>query len=927
MTNRFSLLAASASAFALLATAPAFAQDTDDDVIIVSATKRNTTLQETPVAVTVTTSDVIEKAQILDIKDLQTVVPTFRVSQLQNAGNTTLSIRGLGNGGNNIGIEPSVGLYIDGVYRSRAAAQIGDLPKLERVEVVSGPQSTLFGKNAPVGVVSIVTAKPEYETTGFVEAGIGNFDQLYARGYITGGISDTFAVSLGGGFQVRDGYFEPAEGTGGGDFNDLDRFNVRAQALWEPTDDFSARVIWDSSTLDENCCGVATAIVGPTAGIVNALGGSVPSQSGDPFDFTTAVNVAQTNEIDDSGFSLQVDWDVDVLGGATFTSITANRKNSYDYFGDSDFTSLELLEDTFQFVDIDTFSQEFRLASNNDGRLSWLIGGFYSNEDIEQESGLDYGSDLRAYIDALASIDTDPTSPTVGIPLTFVSGPTASPLFDIEQAFGFAEGTFFGDDVRIEETFTQDNESWSIFGSVDFDVTDRLTITLGGNYTDDSKRVTASTVNNDVFSDLTLTGAQGTALIAPGVLPGVTDAVTADLFVNGNGAPGDADFVPSFEAALMGLPFTPENLALAETGALGPEAQGFVAGVRSGAAAAAGPIAQGIAAGLAADEVNGPLAGLLALQFQPQFLSFPNAVEDGRTDDTEFTYSVKGSYEVNDNFNAYVGYSTGFKASSFNLTRDARPFLADGPALEAAGLLPNNFTPATGRNFGTRFSGPEEIELIEAGLKAKFDWGAFNIAVFDQTVENFQSTIFQGTGFVLANAGEQSTRGIELDSTFTPVDGLTLGVSGIWQDPEFDDFTGAPVIVGGELDLADGVADGVGDLSGTQPAGINELAVTLQAQYEFVLSDSIDAYVRGDWQYEDEVQVVNNIAGVLRDTSVFNAALGFTLDESLDIRFWGRNLTDHETFTSAFPGVVQAGTVNAYPNQPRTYGVSVRKNF
>ena len=180
MTNRFSLLAASASAIALLATSPALAQDNDEDVVIVSATKRNTTLQETPVAVTVTTSDVIEKAQILDIKDLQTVVPTFRVSQLQNAGNTTLSIRGLGNGGNNIGIEPSVGLYIDGVYRSRAAAQIGDLPKLERVEVVSGPQSTLFGKNAPVGVVSIVTAKPEYETTGFVEAGVGNFDQFYA---------------------------------------------------------------------------------------------------------------------------------------------------------------------------------------------------------------------------------------------------------------------------------------------------------------------------------------------------------------------------------------------------------------------------------------------------------------------------------------------------------------------------------------------------------------------------------------------------------------------------------------------------------------------------------------------------------------------------------------------------------------------------
>ena len=417
MTKTTTLLAASASAFALLATAPAFAQDADDDVIIVSATKRDTTLQETPVSVQVTTADVIEDAQILDIKDLQSVVPTFRVSQLQNAGNTTLSIRGFGNGGNNIGIEPSVGLYIDGIYRSRAAAQIGDLPNLERVEVVSGPQSTLFGKNAPVGVVSIVTAKPEFETSGYIEGGLGNFDQNYVKGYITGGITDTVAISLGGGYQLRDGYFEPAEGTQGGDFNDIDRFNIRAQALWEPTDTFSGRFIVDRSTLEENCCGVATAVVGPTAAIVNALGGQIPTPN-DPFSLETAVNRPTDNEIDDGGWSAEFNWDVDLLGGVTFTSLTSDRGNTYDFNSDSDFTSLELLENTFQFVDIDTFTQEFRITSNNPGRLSWLVGGFYQDETIDQDSGLDYGSDLRAYIDALASIDADPNSPTFGVPLT-----------------------------------------------------------------------------------------------------------------------------------------------------------------------------------------------------------------------------------------------------------------------------------------------------------------------------------------------------------------------------------------------------------------------------------------------------------------------------------------------------------------------------
>ena len=137
----------------MLAASPAFAQSSFEDEIIVTATKRATTLQDTPVAVTVTTADVIEKARILDLNDLQSVVPTLRVSQLQNSANTSLSIRGFANGTNNIGLEPSVALFIDGVYRSRAASQIGDLPVLERIEVLSGPQSTLFGKNASAGVV------------------------------------------------------------------------------------------------------------------------------------------------------------------------------------------------------------------------------------------------------------------------------------------------------------------------------------------------------------------------------------------------------------------------------------------------------------------------------------------------------------------------------------------------------------------------------------------------------------------------------------------------------------------------------------------------------------------------------------------------------------------------------------------------------
>jgi len=196
------------------ATTPAFAQDSisaDDAVgadsvdtvdygndIIVTASKRSQTLQDTPVAVSVTSAADLENSQIRDLIDLQSSVPSLRVGQLQSSANTNFIIRGFGNGANNPGIEPSVGVFIDGVYRSRSAAQIGDLPNVERVEVLRGPQSTLFGKNASAGVISIITRKPQFEFGGSLEASYGNYDAFVVKGDVTGPITDTIAFSIGG---------------------------------------------------------------------------------------------------------------------------------------------------------------------------------------------------------------------------------------------------------------------------------------------------------------------------------------------------------------------------------------------------------------------------------------------------------------------------------------------------------------------------------------------------------------------------------------------------------------------------------------------------------------------------------------------------------------------------------------------------------
>jgi len=495
---------------------PAVAQVQDE--IIVTATKRATTLQDTPVAVTVTTADVIEKAQILDIKDLQSVVPTFRVSQLQNSANTSLSIRGFGNGGNNIGIEPAVGVFIDGVYRSRAAAVIGDLPKLERVEVLSGPQSTLFGKNASAGVVSVVTAKPEFDTSGYVEAGIGRFNQVYGKAYITGALSENMAISVGGGIQQRDGYFENLAQAD--DFNEIDRFNLRSQLLWQPSDTTEFRLIVDHSQIDENCCGTGVVRDGPFAAgqpnvgdIIRSLGANQPSGD-NQFSYETYANSNSQNEIEDRGISLEGKFS---FGDWNLTSITAFRKNDSDYGSDSDYNSLEFLENVFQFVDIETFTQELRLDTSFGDKVDLLLGAYYFDESITQDSGIEYGQDTRRYIDLLAG--------------------GASTLNGVEDALGFSRGTFFSDDTLINETFNQDDKAYSLFGQMDFEATDRLTATVGLNYTSDKKKVSGSSVNNDVFGNLSLNGADGRQVLVAGGLASNFGAFSQSCIDPSTGAP------------------------------------------------------------------------------------------------------------------------------------------------------------------------------------------------------------------------------------------------------------------------------------------------------------------------------------------------------------------------------------------------------
>jgi outer membrane receptor protein involved in Fe transport len=790
--------------------------------IVVTATKRASTLQEIPIAVSVTTADTMEKANILDINDLQSVVPSLRVSQLQNSTNTNFVIRGFGNGANNPGIEPSVGVFIDGVYRSRSAASISDLPKLERVEVLRGPQSTLFGKNASAGVISVVTAKPSGEKYGKVSATVGNFGAFQASGYYENALSDTAAFSISASTNTRDGYVTNL--TSGAELNDRDRQAFRAQLVMSPGDNTEIRFIADYDTIDELCCATVNLLAGPTLPAINFAGGTLVAN--DPEALTTYGNSDTFNELDNSGISMQIDHDFENIA---LTSITSFRKvDSYSNI-DADFTSADIIQNDIS-TEIDTFSQEIRLASTNGDKVDWMIGGYLFDESVDYVNNLPFGDGYRRYLDAISF----------------------GGVSTIEGILGLPFGTFGNPNSGVREVSTLENDAISLFGSLDFHISDRLTATVGLNYTKDEKAATTTQTDRDLFSSIDLVQLGG-ALIAGGLIQ---------------------QGVPAAQAAA-------------------------------------------IAASLANTSAN-PLLPLQPVQFLPPFVDFPNAVEDGKTDDDELTYNIRLAFDVNDNVNAYIGMSTGFKATSWNLSRDSRPFPSDIGALTAAGHRQPNLVA------GTRFAGPEEAEVVELGVKASFDRGSFNLAIFDQSIKGFQSNVFTGTGFALASAGEQSTKGLEFDLRFFPTESLELTLAGTFLDPKYDSFERAGFVAQtGEFF----------SLTGRQPAGINETSMSAGATYSFMLGNN-DAYVRADYFYEDTVPIGDVTPSATTDVSVFsrdsrnlNISAGMTTGNGLSLQLWARNVTDHVSLISAFPSVAQSGSFSGYRTQPRTYGLTVSKEF
>lgn len=866
---------AQAAAEAAAANPPAAQDSSAGNAIVVTATKREQTLQNTPVAVTVTTGDTIERAEIRDLNDLQEVVPSLQVGQRQSVANTNFFIRGFGNGANNVGIEPSVGVFIDNVYRSRTDSQVSDLPDVQRIEVLRGPQSTLFGKNASAGVISITTKKPSFDFGGEGELTYGNYNTFIGKGYVTGPVAQYVAVSLAGGFDSRDGFYKDL-GTGHRE-NDRNRWFLRGQVLFDPGTNITVRLIGDYDRIDENCCAVVNLQSSSATAALMALGGKV-NPPADKFKDYVYYNDDSTNDIRNWGGSGQLDWD---LGAAKVTYIAAYRRTRAITNQDPDFTSADLIYPNFQDLKLRSITQELRLTGKLANRVNWLLGAFYINENIHQVNTLHYASQFRPYANLL------------------IQGATGGALDvpTLEATFGALEGNpakylgqFFANGQGFSEQYLLRSEAISLFGQGDIELAHGLTLTLGGNWTDDRKNLFTDVSSSDVFSNINLDAPQYApfrqALLYQGAL---AVGVGTALGLNG-----------------------PANLQQIQTLALAnPAAYAFIS-AQSTAYANAN----------ANNPAANPLAPLRTLQFLPPFQNVPNPVEPGRTHDSKFTYTIRLAYDIDSRFNVYASYATGFKASSVNLSRDSRPSMHDWILLEQQGLAVNNLT------YGSRFAGPENARNLEFGLKADIGWLSANLAVFDETIKGFQSNLFTGVGFALLNAGKESTRGVEFESTATFA-GLTLNAGVTYLDPKYDSF----------------VNSSVGNLSGTRPAGIPKWTVLLGAQYQAPLGKGY-LVPRVSYLYQSDTQLVEGLPGFLvrgpdgsiidasaaiaaakpfrREVNDVTASLGYEMDNGVTIEVWSHNLLNNRNILTIFDAVAQPHAVSGYPNDPRTYGITAR---
>jgi outer membrane receptor protein involved in Fe transport len=682
----------------------------DEGDIVITAQGRAQVLQDVPLAVSAVSAETLQNSGANDIRQLNQLAPSLLVSSTGSEANGSARIRGIGTVGDNPGLESSVAVFVDGVYRSRSGVGLNELGEIERIEVLRGPQGTLFGRNASAGLIHVISKKPNMNAfEGFGSLTYGNYDHIRADAGITGPIGDTLGFRLDGVYARRDGFYKDVNNDRR--VNDRDRMFVRGQLMFQPNADLSVRLIGDYTNRKEACCGAvyigrdfnplignlnepATPLLQPGAApartndqgnnIINVLRdlGTPLVAFNDPFSRNIYVTPGRTYEGKTRDWGLSGEVNYDLGANASLTSITAYRDYRSGQPGDIDYSPVDILyrspvngglERRFK-----TFTQELRLQGNafND-KLDWLVGAYYADEALTVTDNLRFGAQYGRFATCrllsgtgLAGFYSPATpgciSPTgravIGgalapaVPSPF--GP-AGPL--ILAAFDRLEG--INDRGSTLDTYRQDSRNYALFTHNIFHLTDKLALTVGLRYTNEKKELKA-TFGNDNVACQQQQGALLPLLANPGLAP--------------------------LASGLIGLACQGNSTA----------------------------------------ELNGV------------------SISDERNED-EFTGTGILSFKPNRDLMVYASYSRGYKAGGFNLDRSALK----------APVLPFAATPGGAQALvGNLQFDPEINTAYELG--AKFSRGplTLNAVLFRQDFKNFQLNTFNGTVFLV-----QTVNGCNVD--------------------------------------------------------------------------------------------------------------------------------------------------------------------
>jgi len=901
--------------------------------IVVFAQKREQNVQDVPVAVSALSGTYIEDAGIKDVFDMQQNVPGLIVGQSQTTTTSNFSIRGIGTSSNNFGLESSVGLYVDGIYRSRQNSMVSELIDMEMIEVLRGPQGTLFGKNTPQGAISMRTVRPDPDdNNAFIELTGGDLGLVRLAAASSFALSDNTAMRATLYANQRDGYVSDVS-FGSDVLNDRDRYGVRLQLYSEPTDALDIRIIADYSEVDEVCCvglsqvdgifakdyidpvGNAATLgleLGPDAfswilggtvftdmtdssplanGLTWADGqqimagthaalvaqGLIPPGvgpgtfvNGTPFDsYMTALNELPRSQSEDAGLSVELNYAFD--NGMTLTSISAFR--SFDTIDsiDADFTDVPALQRINE-AQQSSFSQELRIAKDFDNGANFVAGAYYWTQDLDNQKQTNGLPALNGFIGLNEQL----------LILAELLVDTASLLSGgaLPPAGVAFPSTLLGDasDTFSFDSMTQEHDSWAVFGQFDFPLGDNFIVTLGARYTEEEKTMVGS------FTQ----GAQGPPIdLDAAALVGCQ----IDISV---GVPNQ-----EFQDICAGLRFL--------------ESQGAVFPVSPSAPFnPADPVAQAIMMPFWSD-------GWGTYRFPPLA---PRGNLNEFLDDDQITGTVKFSWLPNDTSLIYLSWGQGYKSGGTNTDRIDQVF---DPVFQA-----------------------ETSETIELGFKLDFPDAnlRLNIAIYDTQVEDLQANSFTGTGFNLQNAGNADTNGAEIELLWHPTDSFTVQAFYARSNADFESFENGtcwdatPFQTGiddpGQLPPDPGtipslIAEERCSRTGDRVAYNPEDRFFVGLTKDFEVGATSTAFVRVEYSYASDLFTDGDIDPLTLQPSLslVNARLGFRWgsDEGNELTLWGRNLGDERYFAGSFDPPVQDGRMNSYPAEPRTWGVTFRKHF